>query len=901
MIGLPFVRFFMCFTQVYSLLSLLALSSIALAAPQPPAVKLGNEVQPRHAVLDLNLSPEKPDFSGKVTFDISINQSVDHFWLNATELTISEATLSQNGKSQKAEIIPGDEDFVGFQFPAPLQTGAARLTITFSGKVNQKSSEGIFQSNTKDDKYVFTQFEAISARRAFPCFDQPNFKIPWQLTLHVPQSDSAVANTKVLKESPESSGTKAVQFTETKPLPSYLVAFGVGPFEYVDAGTTGVSHVPVRIVVPKGTKDRAKFAASISAEILTREEKYFGIPFPYDKSDQLAIPLSFGGAMENPGLVTYDANIILAPAGQESLQHQREYASIAAHELAHQWTGDLVTMEWWNDVWLNESFATWMASKLLAEWKPEWNTRADDQDARQGAMLQDTKTTARRINQPVNNKDDIANAFDGITYEKGGSVLATFENAIGPENFRRAMHNYLTAHAFGNATTDDFLSALAAASKPEYATAFRTFLDQIGVPELKTTLACSEGKNPVIHVEQQRLLPLGSTGDVHATWGVPFCVAYSNGNGRAQSCKLITKEQDDLELQGSGCPSWYLGNAKEIGYYEAQYDSKALSSLLDHRNELSLAEQVGVLGDLDTLEETSQMPWDAGLDLVGKLKDDKNPKIVLAAVNLSGIPLMYIEDNDLQNYTNFVEATFGPRARALGWLPKPGESEEEQLERPQLVGFVARLGKDPQLLAEARRLADSWMANHKSVPADVAGSVLRSAARYGDAAFYDKVLAAAKAETDPTFKPRLIGTLGSFIDPKLVERSLDLAFSGTFDARLSINIVFATLGQPSTARISYQYVREHYDAVKAKLPSSVDSDYASFLPFLASASTCSDQGETEAREFFEPRMKGVVGGPRQLASALEQIHLCAAAKPNAAKEIASFLQQYGGAQVASGR
>jgi alanyl aminopeptidase len=891
----------MRFTHVCSLFSLLVLSCTALAAPQPPAVKLGNEVQPRHAVLDLNLSPENPDFSGKVIFDVSINQSVDLFWLNQTELTISEATLSQNGKDLKAEIVPGGDDFVGLQFSAPLHTGPARLSVTFSGKVNQKSSEGIFQSNTKDDKYVFTQFEAISARRAFPCFDQPNFKIPWKLTLHVPQSDSAVANTKVLKETPESGGTKAVEFTETKPLPSYLVAFGVGPFEYVDAGTTGVSHVPVRIVVPKGTKDRAKFAASITAEIITREEKYFGIPYPYDKADQLAIPLSFGGAMENPGLVTYDANIILAPAGQESLRHQREYASIAAHELAHQWTGDLVTMEWWNDVWLNESFATWMAAKQLAEWKPEWNTRADDQDARQGAMLEDTRTTARRINQPVNNKDDIANAFDGITYEKGGSVLATFENAIGPENFQRAMHNYLTAHAFGNATTDDFLSALAAASKPEYAAAFRTFLDQIGVPELKTTLACSEGKNPVIHVEQQRLLPAGSTGEVHATWRVPFCVAYPNGSGRAQSCKLITQQQDDVELQGSSCPSWYLGNAREIGYYEAQYDSKALANLLDHRSKLSLAEQVGVLGDLNTLEQTSQMPWEAGLELVNKLKDDKNPKIVLAAVNLAAVPMMYIDENELPNYTNFIESTFAPRARSLGWLPKPGDTEEEQLERPQLVGFVARWGKDPQLLAEARRLADSWMANHKSVPADIAGGVLGSAARYGDAAFYDKVLAAAKAETDPTFKPRLIGTLGSFTDPKLVERSLNLAFDGTFDIRMAINIIFATLRQPSTAKISYQYVRDHYDAVRDKLPSSVDTDYVGLLPFLASASTCSDQGETEAREFFEPRMKGVVGGPRQLAGALEQIHLCAAARPNAQKEISSFLQQYGGAQVASGR
>jgi alanyl aminopeptidase len=893
----------MFFSRLSWLAAVLILSSLpALRASQPPALRLGDEVLPVHAVLDLTLSPERPDFSGRIQFDLKISQPVDEFWLNAVELTVNEATLTANGKTVQAQIVPGGDDFVGLQFSTPLQPGTAQLSLTFFGKVNQKSSEGIFQSNRKDDKYVFTQFEAISARRAFPCFDQPNFKIPWRLTLHVPITYSAVANTNVLKETPEDDGgMKAVEFAETKPLPSYLVAFGVGHFEYVDAGAAGIRHFPVRIVVPKGDADRAKYAASVTAEILTRLEKYFGIAYPYDKADQLAIPLSFGGAMENPGLVTYDANIILSPPGQDSLAHQREYASIAAHELAHQWVGDLVTTEWWNDVWLNEAFATWMSSKLLSEWKPEWQTRADDQGARQGAMLDDTKTSARRINQPVDSKSDIANAFDGITYEKGGSVLATFENAVGPENFQRAMHNYLEAHAFGNATTQDFLAALGAASKPEYATAFQTFLDQTGVPEMRTTLACTTGKTAVVHVEQQRLLPVGSTGDVHSTWGVPFCVAYASGNSRAQACKLITLPQDDVALPGIGCPSWYLGNAKEIGYYEVQYDGKALNTLLDHRKALSLAEQVGLLGDVNTLEQTSEIPWDQGLVLASRLKDDSNPKIIRAAMNLAALPMAYVDANLEPNYASFVEKTFGDRARHLGWPPKPGDTEEEQLLRPQLVGFVARWGKDPELLAEARRLAEAWMANHKSVPADVARSVLASAARYGDSGFYDKVLAAAKAETDPSFKGMLIGALGAFMDPQLVNRSLNLAFDGTFDIRLSLRIVFATLRQPSTANLSYQYVREHYDAIKAKLPSSVDSDYAASLPFLASASMCSDRGEAEAREFFGPRMENVVGGPRQLANALEQIHLCAAAKPNAGKQIASFLSQYAGAQSAGGR
>ncbi len=878
--------------------SLATLSSVA--AVQPPAVRLDDEVQPQHAVLDLTLSPAKPEFSGKVQFDVKINRALDHFWINATQLELSDVSLVKDGKTIPAKLIPGNEDFVGFQFPSTMQPGNARLTISFSGKVNQQSSEGIFQSNFKEDKYLFTQFEAISARRAFPCFDQPNFKFPWQLTLHVPTTDSAVANTKILKETPEADGMKAVEFTETKPLPSYLVAFGVGPFEFVDAGTFGKNHVPVRIVVPRGDQAEAKYAASITSEILSRLENYFGVPYPYDKSDQLVIPLSFGGAMENPGLVTYDASIVLAPAGEESVAHQREYASIAAHELAHQWTGDMVTMKWWNDVWLNESFATWMSSKLLAEWKPEWHTRADDEDARLGAILQDTKTSARRINQPVENKSDIASAFDGITYEKGGSVLATFENAVGPENFQHAMHNYLQAHMFGNATAQDFLSALGAASKPEYASAFSTFLDQTGVPEIRSTMECTAGKPPVVHIHQQRLLPAGSSGDVNRTWGVPVCVAYSDSKGRGETCKLVTQPQDTITLETNSCPAWYLANDKEIGYYTGQYDAESLNHLLDHRGDLSLAEQVGLLGDVKDLARTSQMSWNDALALVPKLKNAQEPQVTGAAIDLASVPVEYLDPKLKQNYAGFVEDTFGEQARRLGWLPKSGDTEDQQLLRPEIVRFVATWGKDPTLISEAKRLANEWLANRKAVPPDIARSALAVAARYGDAQFYDKVLAAAKAETDPTFKPTLIGTLGQFSDPQLLNRSIVLAFDGTFDIRMSGGIVFSMLREPGTAEIAYQYVRAHYDQIKSKLPQAVDQNFAAFFPVLASASTCSNEGEAQAKAFFEPRMKDVVGGPRQLASSLEQIHLCAVAKPAAEKQIAGFLAIYNSGAAQSG-
>ncbi len=867
-------------------------SCFAFAAPQPPALRLNRDVQPEHISLDLTLSPEKPDFSGKVQMDLVINNAVDHFWLNAANLTITAAKLTANGQTVDAQIIPGGADFVGFQFPSALHTGKARFSISYSGKVNTRSSEGIFSNSRNQDKYLFTQFEAIDARRAFPCFDEPDFKIPWQLTLHVPQNDIAVSNTKVESEGREADGTKTFRFAETKPLPSYLIAFGVGPFEFVDAGTAGSRHIPVRIVVPRGDADRAKYAAGVTAEILTRLENYFGIAYPYDKSDQLVIPLSFGGAMENPGLVTYDADIVLSPPGQDTVRHQRQYASIAAHELAHQWTGDMVTMRWWNDVWLNESFATWMSAKLIAEWKPDWNTRAEDEGARLFAITADTRTSARRINQPVESKSDLGSAFDGITYQKGGAVLAMFENAVGPASFQRVMHDYLTAHMFGNATAEDFLAELGRDTKPEYAAAFATFLNQTGVPELKAHLDCAQGQQPTLQLEQQRLLPVGSTGDVSRTWNVPFCFAYSYEGGRKNMCTLVTGQKATVTLPEKGCPTWYLGNDKEIGYYEVKYDAEALTGLLDHRSDLTLAEQVGALGDLEVLAHDGQVSYELVLGLVRKLKGDSHREILDAAIGLASVPSQYIEPNLKPNYASYVEDMFGERARQLGWVPKPTDTPDEKLLRPQMVGFVARRGKDPQLIEEAKQLANAWLDDHSTLPPDVAGSVLAVAAQNGDAAFYDKVLAAAKAEHDPYFKPMLIGTLGAFQDPQLVRRSLAMAFDGTFDIRMSARMFGAVADDPKVAQLPYRYLKEHYDEIASKLPSAVSSDYAARLPGIAAAVGCSDQAEAEAKAFFEPRMAKVVGGPRSLANALEQIHLCAAAKPAATEQIAKFLSAY---------
>jgi cytosol alanyl aminopeptidase len=374
----------------------------------------------------------------------------------------------------------------------------------------------------------------------------------------------------------------------------------------------------------------------------------------------------------------------------------------------------------------------------------------------------------------------------------------------------------------------------------------------------------------------------------------------SDGNSRRQICKLVAQQKATLKLQDKACPAWYVANAHKIGYYEVHYDSESVGKLLDHSRDLTLAEEVGVLGDLHTLASTGRMPWDQILSVVPKLKNDTRPEITRAGLQLARVPQPYLDSNLIPNYASYVEDTFGERARQLGWTDKTGDTPDQRLLRPELVGFVARWGRDPQLIAEAKRLANAWLENHKVLTPDVAGSVLAVAAQNGDSAFYEEVVSAAKAEQDPYFKPMLIGTLGDFSDPALLNRSLAMAFDGTFDMRLSMRMLFRITSTPSSAGLASQYVTKHYDEAKAELPRAVSSDYASYLPRIAAASVCSDSAEGQVKGFFEPRMKDVIGGQRNLANALEQIYLCAAAKPAVRQQISEFLSEYPAKSMATG-
>lgn len=862
---------------------------LALASPEPPALRLPGDVVPRKGAVELTIRPADPKFTGTAAFEVDVKKPVDLVWVNANGLEISSASLTSGGKERSAKVVPGGTEFAGLSFEAPVGAGPAVLRLAFSGTAADKDTRGLFRQKEGESWYVFSQFEAVDARRAFPCFDEPSYKHPWKLTLHVPRGDLAFSNTPQTGEKAEADGMKAVSFAETKPLPSYLVALAVGPFDVVDAGSVGKTKL--RVIAPKGQGAQARYAQETIAPLLTILQDYFGIPYPYEKLDSVAIPTTVGfGAMENPGLITYASNIILARPQDEGIRFRRGFASVAAHEMAHQWFGDLVTMAFWDDTWLNESFASWMGDKAVDRWKPEWEGLTDRVSTRNRAMGADSLVTARKIHQPIVTKDDIANAFDGITYGKGQSVLSMFESWMGEEAFRKGIRRHLTAHAYGNATASDFLSALGAEGHPEVPAAFSTFLDQAGVPVLSVSLSCADGQPAKLALAQKRLLPVGSTSAAPETWQIPVCVRYGAASGEARECSMISGASAEMVLtKAKGCPAWLLANEGASGYYRPSYAGDLLKKLVAAAPQhLSPGEKVALLSDARALSTAGELSVGDTLGLVPAFAKEENRAIVTTLAGLvEGVKERGLPAEELPAFGRFVEKTFGARARAMGLTPKPGEGDDARLLRGTLVGLVAVEGKDPSLRAEAVALAKKWLSDRKAIDADLQGVVLHIAADAGDAELFDGYVAAAKAEKNRRERQRLLGQLGSFTDPKLLERALDVAVKSDFDARETTGIFFSALGDERTREQAFAYVKAHWDEIVARLPEAMRG----YLPYLG-ASFCDDAHRSEVESFFTPRVKGFEGAPRNLAQALEGIKVCTAVRTAQAAGLKEFLDRF---------
>ena len=875
---------------------LLTLSAIAAAcaatSPGPPKLRLDDSVAPLQYSIDLTLIPGQDTFSGTATIDVDVRRPSTLVWLNATELDIHDATFTAGGRAYTTRIVPGGKEFAGLALDAPLPGGKAQLSLHYTGKISKGSSVGLFQMQDGGEWYLYSQFEPTDARRAFPCFDEPGFKTPWQLTLHVRASDMALSNTPEAAVRREPDGMKAVTFRKTAPLPSYLVALAVGPFDAVDAGRLG--KTPLRVITPKGRGAQAKYAAEVIPQLLKRLEEYFGTPYPFEKLDSIAMPIS-NFAMENVGLITYSQGSLLARPESDTINRQRGFASVAAHEMAHQWFGDLVTTAWWNDIWLNEAFATWMESKIVGEWKPEWKQDVEAIHSRLGAMNLDSLVSARKIRQPIEAADDIANAFDGITYEKGAAVLRMFEGWMGPDKFRAGVRLYIHEHADGNATTPQFLASLGKAAGQDIVPAFNSFLDQAGVPLLKVKLECGAGA-PKLAVTVERSLPIGSRGSSKENWLVPMCVKYADGGSTHRQCALLSDPRSEITLTAAkSCPAWVNANDQGSGYYRVSYEGGLLERVLvDGGKFLSAAERVSALGDVNALVSSGKLSAAAALQLVPRFSKDPDRLVVESAIEIAAWAKGgAVPDDLLPNGARFLRQVFGAKALDLGWSPRPGDDEDTRLLRQSLVSLVAESGDEPTLTAEAAKLARLWLDAPKAVDPQMASTVLRVAAEHGDRELFDRLRAAAKNEKEPRQRQILIGALGRFRDPALASAGFELLLSKEFDPRQALfPLLFGPLNDPATRDLPFEFVRANIDKLLATLPREVGGDFAASLPFTTQA-FCDATRRARVEEFFQGRVKEYSGGPRNLAHALERIDLCIARREALGPGLAAFLKNYG--------
>ncbi|MFZ4479663.1 MAG: M1 family metallopeptidase [Rhodoferax sp.] len=848
-----------------------------MASAQALAMRLPGGVEPLGYRLALTIDPDQASHSGEVWIGVDVKAETRSIRLHASDIAVAAAELRIAGASHLATARALDGKLLELSFDRPVPAGKGELKIAFSGRIDDKGSQGLFRQKEGGDWYVFTQFEASDARRAFPAFDEPGWKVPWKLALTIPQSLTAVANTPSTSEVALPGGMKRIEFAQTPPLPSYLVAFGVGPFDILDAGNAG--RTPLRFVTPRGRSAEARYAARVTPAILAALEDYFGLPYPYAKLDVMALPLTLNfGAMENPGLVTFSSRLLLARAGEESVNFKRSLVSVQAHELAHQWFGDYVTMAWWDDLWLNESFASWMADKITARVVPEWHSDTGTQQARARAMRADRLASARRVHQPVNDADALQSAFDSITYSKGQVTLAMFEAWLGSDRFQAGVQRYISRHAWGNATGDDFVAALSDGDAALSAS-LRSFTEQPGIARLQVTLVC-DGK-PSLKLAQARFLPLGSTASSASVWQIPVTVRTPGGQVRL----MFGQTQGSLALPDADCPAWVEANAGGSGYYRPVYGSGQLLALMTQAD-LTVNELLANLDDAQALTESGDLALGDALALALRYARHSRREVVDAALSIISRMEPLIAPLQREAYAALWQRAWGARARELGLTANSAETDDDRLLRARWIGRMVDAGSDQSLRARAGQLAQSWLKDRTVLDAADRGLVLRSAAIGGDRALFDALVAAALSSPNRRERSDIYGALGRFKSAELALAGRQLWLSPRHDIRELLASGRDQYGDEAVADGLLAFLRDNFAAISARLPSESVARFPRYF-----SGFCSAGKAAEVEQFFAPLVSAYEGGASSLKQTLEGIRLCAVYSESQRASLSDFLRQ----------
>jgi aminopeptidase N len=833
-------------TPAISLLALatgLALSACATSRDEAPApaaavtaqsarhvpTQLPADVRPVQYAISVTPDAEKLRFDGSVAIDVDVLAPTDLIVLNAADLDMKSATLTgADGNARRASRMSVDSDAqkATFEFGGRIAPGRYRLAIDYSGKIYQQSS-GLFaldyESAGAKKRALFTQFEAPDARRFFPGWDEPNFRTPYNLSVTVPAGQDAISNMpQAGVETLAGGAMKTVRFQTTPAMSSYLLFLGVGDFDRI---TTTAAGTEIGVVTKAGDGEKGRWALEGAAQILPFYNQYFGTPYPLPKLDNIAGPGSsqFFGAMENWGAIfSFESILLVDPAITTEATRQRIF-EVAAHEMAHQWFGDLVTMAWWDDLWLNEGFASWMATKATTKLHPEWQPELDLVGGREAAISLDSVATTHPVVQHVSTVEQISQAFDSITYRKGEAVITMLEDYVGEDAWRRGVQDYIRSHRLGNTQTDDLWASVErAAGKPITAIA-HDFTLQPGLPLIRVESAVCRGGKTAVTLRQAEFTrdrpdkqPLG--------WRVPVIASTVGG---AEVRTLVSGGTGSVTVPGCGP---LLVNSGQSGYYRTLYTPALLDTLTASYARLKPIDQIGLLADNWGLGMAGlQSPAEA-LDMIDAMPANANPALYArVATILSAIYDMYEGDPARQAMVSrYASAKLTPALSRIGWAAKPGESSLDAVLRADLIGTLGDIA-DPAVVTEAVR---RYAGNDPSAAAGpLRRTILGIAAANLDSAGWDRLRAQARAETNPLVRAQLYRLLGAARDPALARRALELALTDEPGATNAAGIISeVSKRHPDMA---FDFAVEHRRAVEGLVDVSSSSR---FLSELASGS-----------------------------------------------------------------